>query len=81
VKTSFGDNNRGFWEIAIRLGKLFAAISVPRGAETPIYLASAPEVEGVSGKYFDKCREREPNAAARNDADARRLWEISERLA
>jgi NAD(P)-dependent dehydrogenase (short-subunit alcohol dehydrogenase family) len=81
VKTSFGDNNRGFWGIGIRLGKLFAAISIPRGAETPVYLASAPEVGGVTGKYFDKCREREPNAAARNDADAERLWKESERLA
>lgn len=80
VRTSFGDNNRGFWGIGIRLGKIFAAISVPRGAETPVYLASAPEAGGVSGTYFDKCREREPNAAARNDADAERLWKESERL-
>jgi NAD(P)-dependent dehydrogenase (short-subunit alcohol dehydrogenase family) len=81
VRTSFGDNNRGFWGFGIRLGKLFAAISVPRGAETPVYVASAPEIEGATGKYFDKCREREPNAAARNDADAERLWKESERLA
>lgn len=81
VKTSFGDNNRGFWGVGIRLGKLFAAISIPRGAETPVYLASAPEVGGVTGKYFDKCRKREPNAAARNDKDAERLWKESERLA
>jgi retinol dehydrogenase-12 len=81
VKTSFGDNNRGFWGIGIRLGKLFAAISVPRGAETPVYVASAPEIEGVTGKYFDKCREREPNAVARNVQDAERLWRESERLA
>ena len=81
VATSFGDNNRGFWGFGIRLGKLFAAISVPRGAETPVYVASAPEIEGTTGKYFDKCREREPNAAARNDADAERLWKESERLA
>ena len=81
VKTGFGDNNRGFWGIGIRLGKLFAAISVPRGAETLVYLASAPEIQGVTGKYFDKCREREPNAAVRNDADAERLWKESERLA
>jgi retinol dehydrogenase-12 len=81
VRTGFGDNNRGFWGIGIRLGKLFAAISVPRGAETPVYVASAPELRGVTGKYFDKCREREPNPAARNDADAERLWKESERLA
>jgi NAD(P)-dependent dehydrogenase (short-subunit alcohol dehydrogenase family) len=81
VRTSFGDNNRGFWGIGIRLGKLFAAISVTRGAETPVYVASALEIEGVTGRYFDKCREREPNAAARNDADGERLWKESERLA
>jgi NAD(P)-dependent dehydrogenase (short-subunit alcohol dehydrogenase family) len=81
VKTCFGDNNRGFWGIGIRLGKLFAAISVPRGAETSVYVASAPELEGVTGKYFDKCREREPNAVARNVQDAERLWRESERLA
>jgi len=81
VRTSFGDNNRGFWGFGIRLGKLFAAISVPRGAETPVYVASAPDIEGATGKYFDKCREREPSAAARNDADAERLWKESERLA
>lgn len=81
VKTSFGDNNRGFWGMGIRLGKLFAAISIPRGAETPVYLASVPEVEGITGKYFDKCREREPSAAARNDADAERLWKESEGFA
>ena len=81
VRTSFGENNRGFWGIGIRLGKLFAAISVRRGAETPVYVATAPELESVTGKYFDKCREREPNAAARNDADAERLWKESERLA
>ena len=81
VRTSFGANNRGFWGIGIRLGKLFAAISVSRGAETPVYVASAPELEGVTGKYFDKRREREPNAAAGNDADAERLWKESERLA
>ena len=81
VRTSFGDNNRGFWGIGIRLGKLFAAISVPRGAETPVYLAAASAIEGVTAKYFDKCREREPNAAARNDADGERLWRESERLA
>ena len=81
VKTSFGDNNRGFWGMGIRLGKIFAAISIPRGAETPVYLASVPEVEGITGKYFDKCREREPSAAARNDADAERLWKESEGFA
>ncbi len=81
VATSFGDNNRGIWGLGIRLGKRFAAIPVERGAETPVYVATSPALDGVTGKYFDKCREREPSAAARNDADAARLWDVSERLA
>jgi hypothetical protein len=34
----------------------------------------------VSGKYFVDCRPRQPKDFARNDDDARRLWEVSERL-
>jgi hypothetical protein len=48
--------------------------------ETIIYLASSPEVEGVSGKYFHKCRQVLPTAEAQSDADAQRLWDISAEL-
>jgi NAD(P)-dependent dehydrogenase (short-subunit alcohol dehydrogenase family) len=51
-----------------------------QGAETIIYLASSAEVEGVSGKYFVDCKPAAPNKAAQNDADAKRLWEISEKI-
>jgi NAD(P)-dependent dehydrogenase (short-subunit alcohol dehydrogenase family) len=81
VASGFGDNNRGFWGLGIRIGKRFGAIPVERGAETPVYLASAPEVEGITGKYFDKCRERAPDAPARDDAAAARLWVETEKLA
>ncbi|HLI20843.1 MAG TPA: SDR family NAD(P)-dependent oxidoreductase, partial [Stellaceae bacterium] len=81
VATSFGDNNRGWWGWAIAIGKRLTAISVERGAETPVYLASSPDVAGVTGSYFDQCRERQADAPARNDADAERLWMESERLA
>jgi NAD(P)-dependent dehydrogenase (short-subunit alcohol dehydrogenase family) len=50
-----------------------------KGARTSVYLASSPEVDGVSGKYFVKCR---PARVAKRslDRDAQeRLWEISER--
>ena len=50
------------------------------GARTSLYLASAPEVEGVSGRYFAKCREHTPAAHARDPELARRLWERSEEL-
>lgn len=81
VATAFGDNNRGPWRLGIAVGKLVAAISVQRGAETPVYLASAPELDGISGKYFIRCRERAPDARALDDRAAARLWSESERLA
>ncbi|XP_028918258.1 retinol dehydrogenase 14 [Ornithorhynchus anatinus] len=48
------------------------------GAQTSIYLASSPEVEGVSGKYFGDCKEEELLPKAMDDAVARKLWDISE---
>lgn len=80
VATSFGDNNRGFWGLGIGIAKIISAIPVQRGAETPVYLASAPELDGVSGKYFIQCRERQLDVPAQNDQIARQLWKESERL-
>jgi NAD(P)-dependent dehydrogenase (short-subunit alcohol dehydrogenase family) len=51
------------------------------GAETPVYLASSPEVEGVSGKYFRYCRPFGTVQTSYDPAIQRRLWEESERLA
>ena len=81
VASGFGDNNRGIWRFGIAIGKLIAAIPVERGAETSAYVASSPELDGVSGRYFDKCHEREPDAPAQDDRAAARLWAESERLA
>ena len=51
-----------------------------QGAETSIYLATSPEVEGVTSKYFEGRRERRSSRESYDEAGARRLWEISERL-
>ena len=51
--------------------------SPARGAAPVVRLASAPELDGVTGRYFEKLREVEPSHAGRNDADATRLWEIA----
>jgi len=79
VATGFGHNNRGFFRLLVTAGAPFLT-SPEKGARTSIYLASAPEVAGVSGKYFAGCRERTPSDRARDDGDARRLWEVSEAL-
>ncbi|HEX4999221.1 MAG TPA: short-chain dehydrogenase, partial [Terriglobia bacterium] len=56
-------------------------ITPEKGAETIVYLAASHEVAGVTGKYFDQCRPKQPTAAAQNDDTARRLWAESARLA
>jgi NAD(P)-dependent dehydrogenase (short-subunit alcohol dehydrogenase family) len=56
------------------------AISPEKGARTTVYLASSPEVEGVTGKYFYKSKLAVPSAGAQDDDAARRLWDISEQL-
>lgn len=81
VATHFGDNNRGLFGIGVRLAKRISAISLQHGAETPVYVAADDGIEGMTGRYFDKCSERAPSPAAQDDEAARRLWQESLRLA
>ena len=73
-----GDTGR-LGQYATSLGRPFAR-TPEEGARTTVHVASAPELEGVTGQYFYSERLHEPNAAARDDAAAARLWEISEQL-
>ena len=45
-----------------------------------MFVASAPQLEGVTGQYFAKSRLAKPAATARDDAAAARLWAVSEAL-
>src|SRR6266516_3040707 len=54
------------------------AISPEKGARTTIYLASSPDVEGVSGGYFYKSKPSTPSTVAQDDDAASRLWDASE---
>jgi NAD(P)-dependent dehydrogenase (short-subunit alcohol dehydrogenase family) len=80
VATRFGDSSGGLRSQAVRLARIFA-ISPEKGAETIVYLASSPDVAGVSGEYFYQCRQATPTTGARDDAAARRLWMTSAKLA
>ncbi len=51
-----------------------------QGARVVVRLASAPELEGVTGRYFRDEREVQPSAAALDDDAARRLWRLSAEL-
>jgi NAD(P)-dependent dehydrogenase (short-subunit alcohol dehydrogenase family) len=54
--------------------------TVEEGAEAVVRLAASPELEGLTGRYFDGTREARANRQA-YDAEARkRLWALSEEL-
>lgn len=55
-------------------------ISAEKGAQTSIYLATSPEVEGVSGKYFANSKEKRSSKYSYDMAVRRRLWDVSEEL-
>ncbi len=77
VNTGFGKNNNALYNAGLFLMQPIM-ISPQKGAETSIYLASSPEVEGVTGKYFSK-KKAIPSSAASYDTNAQRvLWEMSE---
>jgi hypothetical protein len=67
------------FRVGTKIAKPFL-LTPEEGARTSIYLASSPDVEGVTGEYFIKCRIASPSSKARDDASARRLWELSEKL-
>jgi NAD(P)-dependent dehydrogenase (short-subunit alcohol dehydrogenase family) len=80
VKTRFGDESGGGMARVIGLMKFFA-ISVEKGAETIIYLASSADVAKTTGLYFYKCKPVEPSKLALDDAVAERLWAETVKLA
>ena len=75
VRTHLGDEG-GIVGIGIKLLRPFY-MSPEKGAETLVYVATSPQVEGISGKYFYKKKQR---SLLENESDAKRLWEISMKL-
>jgi NAD(P)-dependent dehydrogenase (short-subunit alcohol dehydrogenase family) len=64
--------------LILRLVSLRFGRSVAQGADTAIWLASSPEVEGVNGKFFDQ--RREVSCQFRNVEAEEKLWSICEGL-
>jgi len=68
------------------VGRVFTVLARPfllsakQGAKTTLYVATSPDVAAVSGRFFDQSRERSLDTVALDQAAARRLWELSERL-
>ncbi|HLJ97840.1 MAG TPA: SDR family oxidoreductase [Gemmataceae bacterium] len=76
VATGFARNN-GWRGNLFQLAARYFAISPEKGARTVIYLATAPEVQNVTGQYFVRERPVPSSPASYDEAAARRLWQIS----
>jgi NAD(P)-dependent dehydrogenase (short-subunit alcohol dehydrogenase family) len=80
VRTGLGQNNDApILKFLTNLVRPFFR-SPERGAETSIWACTAPELEGVSGRYFSDRREESPHRHAQDDDAARRLWDVSAKL-
>jgi NAD(P)-dependent dehydrogenase (short-subunit alcohol dehydrogenase family) len=73
-----GDTGR-LGNLAMIAGRPFAK-NATKGAETSVFLASSPTVDGVTGQYFANSTLAKPSKAAEDDAAAARLWTVSEQL-
>jgi len=78
VHTGFGSRTMGWLNpivgLVTRLG-----MRPEQGATTSIYLASSPQVEGVTGQYFAKQKPAPVNAQAQDVELAGKLWALSEK--
>ena len=64
----------------LQTGFGITGISPAQGAETSVYLAIAPEVANVSGKYFSESRETPTIPPVLDASVGQRLWHVSEQL-
>lgn len=59
VRTEFNRNAHGFISVMIGLSARLFAVTPEKGADTPIWVASAPELSGSTGKYYDVRQEKD----------------------
>ncbi len=79
VSTNFGKNNNGVMTLLFRAFKPFMR-TPEQGADTVIYLASSPDVEGMTGKYLADRKIKVAADQAHDENLRKRLWEKSEEL-
>lgn len=78
--TGFGTNNGKAMATLIKLFAPLVMRSPEKGAATSVYLASAPDVATVTGKYFRNSKVVPPAPQADDEAVANKLWAVSARL-
>jgi len=79
VRTGFGRDDSGLMSAVIWIASPFFK-SAEKAARAVISLATSPELESTSGKYFSGMKEARSSEESYDRETARRLWEVSEEL-
>ena len=79
VRTQLGANNGWLQKKFLNLVQR-GRIPAEEGADTPVYLASSPDVQGLTGRYFIRRQETPSSDASRDAQTAERLWRLSQVL-
>jgi NAD(P)-dependent dehydrogenase (short-subunit alcohol dehydrogenase family) len=81
VKTNIGQEEGGLFAFSKRMADFFGGKTPEQGADTIVWLSTAPEVAGLSGRYFERRKELPLAPKALEPGLALRLWQASETLA
>ncbi len=80
VRTNFGrEDSKGWMRLMLPVIRPFLK-NPERGAATSVYLASSPDVEGVTGRYFVNSKPKTSSKASQDVTAAARLWDVSAAL-
>lgn len=80
VNTGFADNLGKVAAALYGFVMRFIALTPEQGAQTSVYLASSPDVEGVTGQYWEKCKSLQSGKAAYDESTWGRLWDVSAKM-
>jgi NAD(P)-dependent dehydrogenase (short-subunit alcohol dehydrogenase family) len=80
IQTKLFRHQNAFMAFIFGLFGPLALKSVPQGAATEVYVATSPTLADVSGQYFADCNLATPRPDTLDEALARRLWEVSEKI-
>lgn len=80
VRTGFASNMGALPSAIIDFFMRFVALTPEQGAQTSVYLATSPQLEKVTGKYWTKSKALPSGRATYDEATWARLWEVSDQM-
>ncbi|XP_015243055.1 PREDICTED: dehydrogenase/reductase SDR family member 13-like isoform X2 [Cyprinodon variegatus] len=80
IKTELNRNTNSILKIIIKIIGGLLMKNPTQGSQTTLYCALQEGIEHLSGCYFSNCTAKEVLAKAKDDATAKKLWEISQRF-